>query len=263
MGYIYRLNSFCEWELEGFPNSLYSNSSLQTKGESLEYIFAILLQNEDELFLFHKPNLDFLSYLSEKLNKEIKFTNTLLNDKKIIEWGIFYKKENNFILYDKEIILLNKKISSKINQGEIRKKFYPHLPNRVTILNITDLEKMLPHVQLPVLLKPDYSLSEVGSYVIQGKDEYQSLRKSLELKLQGKIYFLEDWKEKIFDFTAICDSEKGFICLTKMNTDYKGTYLSSEIFFDSYFETIYQNLLENLEKNNFLPKGKFSIDGFV
>ncbi|MCX8000321.1 MAG: hypothetical protein N3A69_15445 [Leptospiraceae bacterium] len=261
MGCVYRLNSFYEWELESFPKPLTLGTNLKIKSDSLEYLFAPLLKTEDELFLSHKPNAQFLNYLSEHLKKEIPITNQITASKNLVEWGIIHKKKNGVFIYNKEIIAHHKKISSKLEQSSIREKYYPHLPKRFLISKISDLEKLISKLNFPVLLKPNYSLSGVGSFVFQNIDELRSSLKDLEL--ENRTYFLEEWKEKIFDFSALCDSKKGFFCLTKMKVDSKGKYRGSEVFSDARIEKEYAKILEILEKNNFLPEGKFSIDGFA
>lgn len=261
MGCVYRLNSFYEWELESFPKPLTLSNNLKIKSDSLEYLFAPLLKTGDELFLSHKPNIHFLNYLSERLKKEIPITNQITAEKNLVEWGMIHKKENEGFVYNQEIIEHHKKISSKLKQSSIREKYYPHLPKRFLVSKISELEKLISKLNFPVLLKPDYSLSGVGSFVFQNVDELRSSLKDLEL--ENRTYFLEEWKEKIFDFSALFDSKKGFFCLTKMKVDSKGKYRGSEIFSDSRLEKEYEKILEILKKNNFLPEGKFSIDGFT
>ncbi len=263
MGSIYRLNSFYEWELQNFPNPLYLNTNLKIKANSLQYAFAGLLKEEDELFLEHYPNIEFIEYLNKKFNKKVHFTNTLSANKNIIEWGMIHKIYNKTITQDIETIQLHKHISSKLKQAELRKKFFPYLPKRIPITNISELETKLTKLKFPILLKPDQTLSGVGTFIIKTKEDIKNLFKDLEAKLKTQIYFIEEWKEKIFDFSALCDSQRGFISLTIMNVDSTGKYRSSEIFHDEEIKKNYCVLLENLSKNSFLPKGRFSIDGFV
>jgi hypothetical protein len=262
LGNIYRLNPFYEWELECFPSSFQTSQGLNIKSKSLEYLFAGILKTNDLLFLSHKPDFRFLNYLEKKFQREIKVTNDLNPDYELIEWGKFYKTQDNKLQPDTHIINKHKLISSKLYQDRFRQKHLSNCPKRFSVKNFKDCIDFSKNYGFPFLLKPDLGLSGVLSWVVNSETSLIDKKDQIENAIQSRTYFIEAWKRRIADFSGLFDSHSGLINITKMHVNEKGVYKGSETLHDLAIGKLFFNTLVSLRKENILPEGAFSIDGF-
>lgn len=267
MGNIFRLNSLFEFDLEAFPKDFRSNQIIRDKSRSMEYLFWILCEANDFLYL-EKPDSEFIDYLTDKfLKKPLIFQDFHpFKDSNLIEWGKFHCIDSRGFLKPDKILVSN---SIHLNSKSLQNTFLYRENNffSFSIKSITIFEEILS--QFPYLFKPDISFSGIGHKFIYSQDE---LNKILYNKnsIPGVI---QSHKNRSGDFSILFEKKNGklfplsFTEMTISKTNiYKGTVIKKSFLIKDNldFEQMKDSpLLKVLHKNEILEKAVSGIWEFL